>query len=79
VLRRPLGKWRSALKGVIAGFRGVPTAWRQRRQLQSESVVSSQDIARMLVWDPRKALRHAPNFLATAPRAANAPQAAIDA
>jgi GT2 family glycosyltransferase len=79
VLRRPPGKWSAALKGVIAGFRGLPTALRQRRKVQSERTVSSQDIARMLVWDPRKALRHAPRFFARAPRAADSPQAAIDA
>lgn len=79
VLRRPPGKWRDALKGVIAGFRGFPTAWRQRRKVQSERVVSSLDIAKMLVFDPRKALSHAPRFIARAPRAAEAPQAAIDA
>ena len=79
VLRRPPGKWRAALKGVIAGFRGVPMAWRQRRKVQSARVVSSLDIAKMLVWDPRKALSHAPRFIARARRAAEAPQAAIDA
>jgi hypothetical protein len=79
VLRRPPGKWRTALKGVIAGLRGFPTALRQRRKVQSERVVSSLDIAKMLVWDPRKALSHAPRFIARAPRAAEAPQAAIDA
>ena len=79
MLRRPPGKWRAALKGVIAGFRGLPTAWRQRRKVQNERVVSSLEIAKMLVWDPRKALSHAPRFIAKAPRAAEAPQAAIDA
>jgi hypothetical protein len=38
--------------------------------------VSSRDIARMLVWDPRKALRHAPKFMTT--RSVGAPQAAMD-
>ena len=79
VLRRPPGKWRFALKGVIAGLSGAPTAWRQRRKVQSERVVSSLDIAKMLVWNPRKALSHAPRFIARAPRAADASQAAIDA
>jgi hypothetical protein len=79
VLRRPPGKWRTALKGVIAGLRGFPTALRQRRKVQSERVVSSLDIAKLLVFDPRKALRHAPRFVARPPHAADAPQAAIDA
>ena len=79
VLRRPPGKRRAALKGVMAGLRGVPMAWRQRRKVQSERVVSSLNIAKMLVWDPRKALSHAPRFIARAPRAEEAPQAAIDA
>jgi len=38
--------------------------------------VSSRDIARMLVWDPRKALRHAPKFLTA--RSLGASQAAKD-
>lgn len=79
VLRRPPNKWRAALKGVIAGLRGVPTVWRQRRSVQSLRALSSRDIARMLVWDPRKALRHAPRFIASAPPPPKAPQAAIDA
>jgi GT2 family glycosyltransferase len=79
VLRRPPGKWRTALKGVIAGLRGFPTALRQRRKVQSERAVSSLDIAKLLVFDPRKALRHAPRFVARPPRAADAPQAASDA
>jgi GT2 family glycosyltransferase len=76
VLRRGMGKWRTALKGVAAGLRGLPAAWRQRRKVQSERLASSRDIARMLVWDPRKALRHAPKFMTT--RSVGAPQAAMD-
>jgi len=79
VLRRPPSKRRAALKGVMAGLRGVPMAWRQRRKVQSERVVSSLNIAKMLVWDPSKALSHAPRFIGRAPRAEEAPQAAIDA
>ena len=76
VLRRGMGKWRTALKGVAAGLRGLPAAWRRRRKVQSERRVSSRDIARMLVWDPRKALRHAPQFMTA--RSAGEPQAAKD-
>ena len=32
VLRRGMGKWRTALKRVAAGLRGLPAAWRQRAQ-----------------------------------------------
>jgi GT2 family glycosyltransferase len=63
VLRRGMGKWKTAIKGVAAGLRGFPAAWRQRRKVQGERLVSSRNIGRMLVWDPRKALRHAPKFL----------------
>ena len=45
----------------------------------AERVVSSLDIAKLLVFDPRKALRHAPHFIARPPRAADVPQAASDA
>jgi GT2 family glycosyltransferase len=79
VLRRPPDKWRTALKGVIAGLRGFPAAWRERRKVQSERVVSSRSIAGMLVWDPRKALGHAPRFTARATGEERAPQAASDA
>ena len=79
VLRRPPGKWRTALKGVMAGLRGFPAVWRERRKVQGERVVSSLDIAKLLVFDPRKALRHAPHFIARPPRAADTPQAASDA
>ncbi|MGH6826350.1 glycosyltransferase family 2 protein [Methyloceanibacter sp.] len=73
VLRRGRGKWRTAFKGVAAGLRGFPAAWRRRRDVQSERMVSSRDMARMLVWDPRKALRHAPQFMtARSPRASQA-------
>jgi GT2 family glycosyltransferase len=71
VLRRRPDTWLAAIKGVVAGVRGLPAAWRQRRKVQEERAVSSRDIAGMLVWDPRKALAHAPNFIA--------PQAARDA
>ena len=76
VLRRGMGKWRIALNGVAAGLRGLPAAWRRRREVQSERLVSSREIARILVWDPRKALRHAPKFLTA--RSAGASQAAKD-
>jgi hypothetical protein len=79
VLRRPPDKWRTALKGVMAGLRGFPAVWRKRRKVQSERVVSSLDIAKLLVFDPRKALRHASHFIARPPRAADVPQAASDA
>jgi GT2 family glycosyltransferase len=76
VFRRGMGKWRVALKGVAAGLRGLPAVRRRRREVQSGRLVSSRDIARMLVWDPRKALRHAPKFLTA--RFAGASQAAKD-
>ena len=63
LLRRGIAGWRPALKGLLAGLRGLPGALRQRRQVQSGRVRSNRDIARMLVWDPRKALRHAPHFI----------------
>ena len=73
VLRRPPGKWHAALKGVIAGFRGIPAALRQRSKVQGERVVSSLGIGKMLVWDPRKALSHAPRFIARRPRTGETP------
>lgn len=63
VLRRGIGKWRTALRGVIAGLRGLPEALRKRGKIQGGRVASNAEIARMLVWDPRKALRHAPHFI----------------
>jgi GT2 family glycosyltransferase len=71
VLRRGPAKWRVALKGVLAGLRRFPDAWRARQTVQSERVLSSKEVCRMLVWDPRKALKRAPNFVA--------PHAASDA
>lgn len=63
LLRRGVGKWRAALRGLTAGFKGIPSALRKRRQAQSGRIRSNMDIARMLVWDPRKALRRAPHFI----------------
>jgi N-acetylglucosaminyl-diphospho-decaprenol L-rhamnosyltransferase len=76
VLRRGPGKWGTALKGVAAGLRGLPAAWRQRRKVQEGRLATNLDIAGMLVWDPRKALRHAPNFVT--PGSAGDAQAARD-
>ena len=45
-----------------SSLRPFPAVWRERRKVQSERVVSSLDIAKLLVFDPRKALRHAPHF-----------------
>jgi hypothetical protein len=45
--------------------------------VQGERRVSNRDIARLLVWDPRKALHHAPHFIA--PSAAGTPHAAKEA
>jgi GT2 family glycosyltransferase len=63
VLRRPSDRWRMALKGVVAGLRGFPAAWRKRREVQRERVVTSGQIAGMVEWNPRKALSHAPRFI----------------
>jgi len=77
VLRRGMGRWRTAIEGVAAGLRGLPAVWRRRREVQSGRALSSRDLARMLVWDPRKALRYAPQFMTARP--AGSSQAAKDA
>jgi N-acetylglucosaminyl-diphospho-decaprenol L-rhamnosyltransferase len=63
VWRRGPGGWRAALRGVAAGLRGLPRALRQRRAIQRTRALSNRELARMLVWDPRQALRHAPLFI----------------
>jgi N-acetylglucosaminyl-diphospho-decaprenol L-rhamnosyltransferase len=63
VWRRGAGGWRAALRGVAAGRRGRPRALRQRRAIQRTRTLSNRELARMLVWDPRQVLRHAPLFL----------------
>jgi N-acetylglucosaminyl-diphospho-decaprenol L-rhamnosyltransferase len=63
VLRRGAGRWDTALSGVGAGLRGLPGAWRQRRGIQAARTLSNLELARMMVWDPNQALRHAPLFL----------------
>lgn len=63
VLRRGTDKWRMALRGVVAGFKQWPRVWRERRSVQTERAVGNDEIARMLVFDPRKALRRAPHFI----------------
>jgi len=77
VLRRGMGRWRTAIEGVAAGLRGLPAVWRRRREVQSGRALSSRDLARMLVWDPRKALRYAPQLMTERP--AGSSQAAKDA
>jgi N-acetylglucosaminyl-diphospho-decaprenol L-rhamnosyltransferase len=63
VWRRGPGGWRAALRGVAAGLGGFPHALGQRRAIQRTRVLSNGELARMLVWDPRQALRHAPLFI----------------
>jgi N-acetylglucosaminyl-diphospho-decaprenol L-rhamnosyltransferase len=63
VARRGADKWRPALQGVVAGLRGVPEILRARRSVQRGRVLGNSELARMLVWDPRKALRRAPCFI----------------
>lgn len=63
ILRRGADKWGVALRGVASGLKGLPRVWRERRKVQTGRVISNADIARMLVWNPRTALRRAPNFL----------------
>lgn len=63
LLRRGIGKWRVTFGGIVAGLKGLPDALRQRRQVQIGRTLSNVELARMLVWDPRKALRHAPHFI----------------
>jgi len=69
VWRRGRGGWRAALRGVAAGIRGLPRALAQRRAIQRTRTLSNGELARMLVWDPRQALRHAPLFIETNPGA----------
>ena len=67
VLRRGRRHWASALKGVVAGLRDLPRAWRNRRNVQGQRVLTNAEVGRLLVWDPRKALRRAPHFLDAGP------------
>lgn len=62
ILRRG-GGWRASLRGVVAGVKGLPDAWRKRRAIQAGRRVSSSRIAKIMVWDPRKVLRHDPHFI----------------
>jgi N-acetylglucosaminyl-diphospho-decaprenol L-rhamnosyltransferase len=42
----------AALRGLWAGLRGLPGALAARRRIQRQCMVSSRDVARMLVWSP---------------------------
>lgn len=64
VLLRRGRQWRQALRGLGAGLRGLPHIWRERRKVQAGRVLSNAAVARLLVWNPCKALRHAPHFIA---------------
>jgi GT2 family glycosyltransferase len=63
VLRRGRGKRLAALKGVLAGLRGLPRAFSERREVQRHRVIGTAEVARLLVWDPCKALRQEAHFL----------------
>jgi N-acetylglucosaminyl-diphospho-decaprenol L-rhamnosyltransferase len=63
VLRRGRGRRLQALKGVAAGLSGIPRILVERRKVQRNRVVGTLGVARMLVWDPFKALRQAPHFI----------------
>jgi N-acetylglucosaminyl-diphospho-decaprenol L-rhamnosyltransferase len=67
VLRRGRRHWAIALKGAVAGLRGLPRAWQSRRNVQSQRVLTNAEVGRLLVWDPCKALRCAPHFLDAGP------------
>jgi N-acetylglucosaminyl-diphospho-decaprenol L-rhamnosyltransferase len=62
ILRRGEG-WRTALKGVAAGFTDFRRVLRERKAVQKSRTAGNAEIARMLVWDPRKALKLAPHFI----------------
>jgi hypothetical protein len=62
ILRRGAG-WRTALKGVGAGIKDTRRVLRERQAVQRNRTAGNADIARMLVWDPRKALALAPHFI----------------
>ena len=63
VLRRGRDKWGMAWAGLVAGFSAWPRIWRSRGAVQRARVVSSGEVARLLVFDPRQALRHGPHVL----------------
>lgn len=63
LLRRGRARWPTAFKGMVAGMRALPRAWQSRRKVQSERTLSNSEVAQLLVWDPRKALKRAPHFL----------------
>ncbi len=71
VLRRGRDKWGIACAGLLAGLRALPRIWRSRGAVQRARVVSSGEVARLLVFDPRQALRHAPHFLDRSAQAAS--------
>jgi N-acetylglucosaminyl-diphospho-decaprenol L-rhamnosyltransferase len=71
VLRRGRDKWRIACEGLLAGLRALPRIWRSRGAVQRARVMSSGEVARLLVFDPCQAWRHAPHFLDRSPQAAN--------
>jgi len=73
LLRRGPAKWVTAFRGLLAGVKALPRVWQRRRQVQRERLLSNGEVARLLVWDPRKVLRRAPHFLDVPA------QAAIDA
>ena len=50
-------------KGVWAGLLGLPVALRNRQIVQRMRVISSSQVAGMLVWDPRKASSRSTHFL----------------
>lgn len=68
ILRRGHG-WRTALSGVAAGLKDYRRVLRERKAVQRSRAAGNAEIARMLVWDPRKALKQAPHFIGPETRA----------
>lgn len=57
----------ATVRGVAAGFGGLPRVWRARGAVQRNRSASSLQVARALLWNPFAALRRAPHVRSTRP------------
>jgi GT2 family glycosyltransferase len=69
-------RW-AAIKGAWAGITGLPAATQARRAVQRQRIVSSLEVARMLVWNPVGRRSRMPPPVPTTPSAASIAEASV--
>lgn len=57
VLAVPQGRVVGVSAGILAGLRGIPAFWRERRKIHAAAIAGPCAIARALTWSPMKLLK----------------------